>query len=82
MEQNKREIYKGKEIIYEIPTTAEKNVGEIHVTIDNEHIHTTRMEDGSYGTHLLPFQNYGSVEELTKDVIDKVPQFRKGLSKK
>jgi hypothetical protein len=39
------------------------------------------MEDGSYGTHLLPFQNYGSVEELTRDVIDKVPQFRKGLSK-
>jgi hypothetical protein len=78
--QDRKEIYKGKEIIYK-SHTAEENVGEMHVKIDQKDLHVMQLEDGSYKTHFLPFQNYGSIEELSKDVIDKVPQFRKGLSK-
>ena len=83
---HRKEIYKDKEIVYEAPATAEEDVtgsrsGEVHVRIDHQELHVIRMEDGTYGTHLLPFQNYGSIEQLAKDVIDKVPQFRKGSSK-
>jgi hypothetical protein len=35
------------------------------------------MEDGSYATHFLPFRTYRSIEELSKDAIDKVPAFKK-----
>jgi hypothetical protein len=81
----RKEVYKNREIVYEASTTAQKDItgggGEVHVRIDHEDLHVIRMEDGTYGTHLLPFQHYGSVEQLTKDVIDKVPQFRKRSSK-
>jgi hypothetical protein len=76
---HRKEIYKDKEIAYDMPPPTEKGSigGEVHVKIDHEDLHVIRMEDGTYGTHLLPFQNYGSIEQLAKDVIDKVPQFRK-----
>jgi hypothetical protein len=79
----RKEIYKGKEIAYDIPATTQKDSTgvEVHLKIDHEDLHVIRMEDGTYGTHLLPFQNYGSIEQLAKDVIDKVPQFRKRSTK-
>jgi hypothetical protein len=77
--KHKREEYKGREIEYDMPGSGQENAasGEIHVKIDEKHLHVMRAEDGSYSTHFLPFQAYNSVEELSKDVIDKVPAFRK-----
>jgi hypothetical protein len=83
--KHKREEYKGREIEYDMPSSNQENVagaGEIHVKIDERHLHVMRAEDGSYTTHSLPFQAYNSVEELSKDVIDKVPAFRKEESSK
>jgi len=71
----KKEIYKGREIVFEIPDD-DNYVGEIRVEIDGQHLHVIRLEDGTYGAHLLPYSNYPSLLELAKDVIDKVPQFR------
>jgi hypothetical protein len=75
-----KEIYKGKEIAFEIPED-DTYIGKIHLQINGEHIHVTRMEDGRYATHLLPYVDYSSVLQLAKDLIDKVPQFSGGLIK-
>jgi hypothetical protein len=81
--KHKREKYKDREIEYDMPSSNQENAaGEIHVKIDQKHLHVMRAEDGSYSTHFLPFQAYNSVEELSKDVIDKVPAFRKEESSK
>jgi hypothetical protein len=76
--EHKREKYKGREIEYDIPSGDQLSAaGEMHVKIDKKHLHVMRTEDGSFATHLLPFQTYNSMDELSKDVIDKVPAFRK-----
>lgn len=76
--KHKREKYKGREIEYDMPSSDQENAaGEIHIKIDEKDLHVMRAEDGSYTTHFLPFQAYNSVEELSKDVIDKVPAFKK-----
>jgi hypothetical protein len=75
-----KETYKSKEISFEIPDD-DSHIGEIHLEINGEHVHVTKMEDGRYATHLLPYADYSSVLELAKDLIDKVPQFRGDLIK-
>jgi hypothetical protein len=82
--EHKKEKYKGREIQYDMPSMEHENIAtaEIHVKIDEKDLHVMRTEDGSYSTHLLPFQAYNSVEELSRDVIDKVPVFRKVESSK
>ncbi len=70
----RKEMYRNKEIEYLIPED-ENYVGEVHVRIGGKHLHTMRLGDGSYTTHSLPFQNYDSIQELTRDVVDKVPYF-------
>jgi hypothetical protein len=73
-----KENYKGKEIIIETPEDP-NYVGEIGLQIDGKHVHTIRMEDGTYSCHLLPYANYNSPFELSKAVIEKVPQFNNRL---
>jgi hypothetical protein len=68
------EKYKGKSIVYNIPDD-NTYVGEIELTIDGEHVHVVKMQDGNYGAHLLPYNYYTSVIDLAHDVIDKTPQF-------
>jgi hypothetical protein len=82
--EHKREKYKGRVIEYDMPSSdQEKNTGhETNVMIDQKHLHVMRMEDGSFVTHFLPFRTYHSIEELSKDIIDKVPEFRKEGSSK
>jgi hypothetical protein len=76
--EHKKRKYKGREIQYNISTVEQKNAtGEMDLKIDEKHVHVIRTEDGSFVTHLLPFQTYNSIDELSKDVIDKVPAFRK-----
>jgi hypothetical protein len=77
--EHKKQKYKGREIEYNNLSTAEQEnaTGEMDLKIDEKHVHVNRMEDGSFVTHLLPFQTYNSMDELSKDVIDKVPAFRK-----
>jgi hypothetical protein len=76
--EHKSEKYKGREIEYHMPTSDQENAaaGEMHLRIDKKHLHVMRTEDGSFATHFLPFQTYKSIEELSKDIIDKVPAFR------
>ena len=66
--------YKQKEIIIEVPEDP-NYIGEILLQIDGKHIHAIKMEDGTYSSHLLPYSNYNSPLELSKAIIDKVPQF-------
>jgi hypothetical protein len=74
----KKRKYKGREIEYNISTMGQENAtGEMDLKIDEKHVHIIRTEDGLFVTHLLPFQTYNSIDELFKDVIDKVPAFRK-----
>ena len=80
MEKVKQE-YKSKEIVYMVPEDNKNHVGEIHVQIDQEHLHAIRLENGLYTTHFLPHQQYSSIYELAKDVIDKMPQFNKSSPK-
>ncbi len=76
--ERKREKYKGREIEYDMPSSdQESTADEMHLIIDKKHLHVMRMEDGSFATHLLPFQAYNSMEKLSKDIIDKVPEFKK-----
>jgi Tyrosinase co-factor MelC1 len=76
--EHKTEKYKGREIEYDMPARDQENAaGEMHLKIDKKHIHVMRAEDGSFATHFLPFQTYNSMEKLSKDIIDKVPAFRK-----
>jgi hypothetical protein len=70
----RKEEYHDKEIEYSIPED-EHYIGEIHVRIAGKHLHTMRLSDGSYAAHSLPFINYDSIQELTRDVVDKVPYF-------
>jgi hypothetical protein len=72
-EQN--ETYKDIQITYSIPQD-KRYVGDVKIKIGDKHIHAIRLSDGSYGTHFLPFKNYDSVEQLAKDIVDKVPYFR------
>jgi hypothetical protein len=72
----REEIYHNSQIIYSIPKD-EQYMGEINIKIGGQHVHAMRLSDGSYATHFLPFKNYNSIEELAKDVVDKVPYFRK-----
>jgi hypothetical protein len=78
--ENTKQEYKGKEIVYVVPED-KSYIGEIHVKIDQEHLHAIRLENGLYTTHFLPHQQYSSIYELAKDVIDKVPQFSKSSSR-
>jgi len=76
--EHKKRKYKGREIEYNLSTVEQKNAtGEMDLKIDEKHVHIIRTEDGLFVTHLLPFQTYNSIDELFKDVIDKVPAFRK-----
>lgn len=76
--EHKREKYKGKEIEYDDMSSSDQKdaASEMHVKIDGKDVHIMRTEDGSFVTHLLPFQSYSSIEGLSKDVIDKVAVFR------
>jgi hypothetical protein len=76
----RKEEYLNKEIIYSIPEDKDY-VGEIHVLMAGHHLHVMKLGDGSYATHFLPFKNYESIQELTKDVAEKVPFFSKIISK-
>jgi hypothetical protein len=69
-------MYRNKAIIYSIPEDPEY-VGEIHAKVEGHHIHAMKLIDGSYATHFLPFRSYSSVQELTRDVMDKVPYFKR-----
>jgi hypothetical protein len=71
----RKEIYHKKEIVYSIPEDP-KYVGEIHVNMAGHHVHVMKLIDGSYSTHFLPFKSYDSMQELTRDVMDKVPYFK------
>jgi hypothetical protein len=74
-----KEIYRNKEIIYSIPEDRQY-VGEIHVLMAGHHVHAMKLSDGSYTTHFLPFKDYDSIQELMRDVADKVPFFSKVMS--
>ena len=76
--ETRKETYKGKEIIFGIPDDP-NYIGEIELEIDGKHIHMIKMEDGTYGAHLLPYANYSSIMQLARDVIEKVPEFKGGL---
>jgi hypothetical protein len=74
------ERYKGKEIAFEIPAD-ESKIGEVRLEIEGKHVHAIRMEDGKYGSHVLPYSDYDSIIDLAKALIDNVPEFGGGLSK-
>ena len=67
--------YKNKEIKYSIPDDP-NYVGKIDLEIEHNHVHALKLLDGKYATHFIPYLHYDSIEELTNDVIDKVPFFR------
>lgn len=71
----KSRIYKNKEITYSIPEDL-SYVGKIDLEIEHKHVHALRLLDGTYATHFLPYLHYDSIEELTNEVIDKVPFYR------
>jgi hypothetical protein len=70
-----KESYHGKEITYSIPEDPSYN-GDIHAQIGGHHVHIMKLIDGSYTTHLLPFRSYSSMQELTRDIMDKVPYYK------
>ncbi len=74
-----KEKYRNKEIIYSIPED-EQYIGEIHVKMAGHHLHAMKLGDGSYATHSLPFKNYDSLQELMRDVANKVPYYSKIMS--
>jgi hypothetical protein len=41
-----------------------------------------KLQDGTYATHYFPYWGYSSLEDLAKDIIDKVPEFGPNLIKK
>jgi hypothetical protein len=63
------------EITYSIPEDP-SYVGDIYAQVGGHNIHIMKLIDGSYATHLLPFRSYSSVQELTRDVMDKVPYYK------
>ena len=71
----KSRTYKNKEITYSIPDNP-NYVGKIDLEIEHKHVHALRLIDGTYATHFLPYLHYDSIEELTNEVIDKVPFYR------
>ena len=52
------------------------------LTIDNANVHVMKLQDGTYATHYFPYWGYSSLEDLAKDIIDKVPEFGPNLIKK
>lgn len=77
MVQKKSEEYKGKHILYEEKDPSFYGQIEVEITpsIGDGHVHTIRMKNGRYGTHLLPYRDYSSIPEMAHDIIDKVPAF-------
>lgn len=71
----RKELYRDNEIAYSIPEDP-NYVGDIHAQVGGHHVHIMKLIDGSYATHLLPFRSYSSVQELTRDVMDKVPYYK------
>lgn len=71
----KSRVYKNKEVSYSVPEDP-NYVGLVDVEIEHRHVHTARLLDGTYATHFLPYLHYDSIEELTNEVIDKVPFYR------
>jgi hypothetical protein len=71
----KPRIYRNKEITYSIPEDP-NYVGKIDLEIDHKHVHALKLIDGTFATHFLPYLHYDSIEELTNEVIDKVPFYR------
>jgi hypothetical protein len=70
----KREAYKSREILIE---TAETDENQVRLSIDEKQIDVVRDENsGKYTTYILPYQEYSSIEDLAKDVIDYLPSFR------
>lgn len=70
----KREAYKSREILIE---TAETDENQVRLSIDGKQIDVVRDENsGKYATYTLPYQEYSSIEDLAKDVIDYLPSFR------
>lgn len=76
--QEKKEVYRGKEIIIEGVGGHEghEHGSESHsLSINGEHIHI--MRSGSkFASHYLPYEDYDSELELAKAIIDKVPAFK------
>ena len=72
----RKEIIQNREITYSLPEDPH-HIGKIMVRIGQQDLHLTRLIDGSYTTHFLPFRNYSSVKDITNDIIDKVPAFNK-----
>jgi hypothetical protein len=68
-------MYKNKEIAYSISEDP-NYVGKIDLEIEHHHVHALRLLNGKYATHFLPYLEYDTIEELTNEVIDKVPFYR------
>lgn len=41
-----------------------------------------KLQDDTYATHYFPYWSYSTLEDLAKDIIDKIPEFAPNLIKK
>ena len=85
---NRSFFYHGKEIVINENlqrldhSLIEYNNHDHHhpsLTIDNAEIHIMKLQDGTYATHYFPYWGYSTLEDLAKDIIDKVPEFGPNL---
>ena len=72
----RKEVIQDRDITYSLPADPHY-VGKIMVKIGQQDLHLTRLIDGSYITHFLPFRNYTSIKDITTDIINKVPAFNR-----
>jgi hypothetical protein len=71
-----KEMIGNREIRYSLPENPHY-VGKVMVHMGHKHLHLTRLVDGSYITHFLPFRSYASIKDITADIINKVPAFNR-----
>ncbi|MBW4491682.1 MAG: hypothetical protein KME26_00940 [Oscillatoria princeps RMCB-10] len=69
-----RRTYKNREILIKTDDS------EPQLLISGKQIDVARdAASGRYSTSYLPYEDYESIEELAKDVIDYVPSFKRDL---
>ena len=80
--------YHGKNVIINRP--GESRSHDEHMThdthdtlsINDADIHVMTLKDGKFATHYFPYSSFDSLEEMAKDLIDKVPEFGPHLIKR
>jgi len=70
-----KEIIGNKEVIYLLPEDS-RYVGKVSLKIGEQSLHITKLVDGRFISHFLPFKSYNSIKDVTADIINKVPAFR------